>query len=576
MRAQVRVVVVAVVVAAVTALLPAAGHAASAPGAGKPPAGTGMNTSAAFANPNCDKAGGPYGKLKFVLKAGYPDPGGAPICVAVWKKGKDNGGATYQGVTKDSIKVVALEANDAQLAATPAPGKSIDNADGALGSGTMQDALNDAISVYEAFFETYGRTVDLEFVTSTGNDETAQRADAVAVKAKKPFAVIDVTWAGHDVFEREIAAAKIPVFGTGNAATYQSTQEQAPYRWGQADPMASALNAAEFVGKQLAGKKAQYAGDDSLNGQSRKFGVIYPTGLFDAKLFEKALAKYHVTIAPGATITYPAPTGVLGDPVVAQEVAPSALTKFKGTGVTSVILLADQGMIQTLTKKATDQDYHPEWVITSLNYNDLALFARNYDQEQWGHAFGIANIPVGFAVATAPTDTAVGDPVEWYYGKGKGTSNNGTLATVGTWLMEGIMYAGPKLTPATFKQGFFALPAQGGAADDQIYSVQYGYGRTAGLPYDEYLKGTQDFTVVWWDPDTLGAPSSPGGTPPQGVYWYLDKGKRYAAGQWPTKQMKFFDSSTAAYEFSDQPVPEAVPCPGCPSETGEGSPPSDA
>jgi hypothetical protein len=577
MRAGVRTGLVAIVMALVLVMPPVMAQAAARPpGTAAPPAGTGMGTAAAFANPHCNKSGGPYGKLEFVVKQGFPDPGGSPICVAVWK-GKDNGGATYEGVTKDTVKVVALLPNDQQTAALPPTGRAIDNSVGTTGSGTMHDALEDGLAVYQAFFETYGRKVEFDFVTSTGNDETAQRTDAVTVTAAKPFAVIDATWASHDTFEQAIAAAKIPVMGLGNTATYQSAQQQAPYRWGQADAMSSAVNTAEFLGKQLAGKKAAYAGDASIQSQTRKFGVVYPTGAFDPSLFNKALAKYHATISPSSTITYPLPSGVLGDPAQAQELAPTAITKLKGTGVTSVVLLADQGMINALLKKATDQDYHPEWILTSYNYNDLALFARNYDQDQWKHAFGISSLPVGFGAAgVAVSDPSINDPVQWYFGKGKGTTSVPTYSVVLTWLMEGIMYAGPKLTPATFEQGLFAAPAQGGAADDSPFSVLVGYGRTPGLPYDEYLRGTQDFTMVWWDPDTLGAPATPGGTPQPGVYWYLDSGKRYSAGHWPTKPLKFFDKSTAKSTVPGMPVLEPVPCDGCPSQTGQGEPPSRA
>ena len=38
----------------------------------------------------------------------FPHPFGVPQCVVPLKKGESNGGATSQGVTKDSIKVVTL------------------------------------------------------------------------------------------------------------------------------------------------------------------------------------------------------------------------------------------------------------------------------------------------------------------------------------------------------------------------------------------------------------------------------------------------------------------------------------
>ena len=179
-----------------------------APGTGKPPAGTGINTAAAFANPLCDKNAGPYGRLDFVVE------GGGPVCVAVWKEGKDNGGATYQGVTKDTIKVVVLVPNEQQMAAVPATERPIELRDRPARHG--QDVFSDALAAYEHIFggpTPTAATIELEFVTSTGDDEAAQRADAVTVKAKKPFVVIDsTTRPSLAVFDTEIVAAKIPVF----------------------------------------------------------------------------------------------------------------------------------------------------------------------------------------------------------------------------------------------------------------------------------------------------------------------------------------------------------------------------
>ena len=48
-----------------------------------------------------------------------------------------------------------------------------------------------------------------------------------------------------------------------------------------------AINAAEFMGKQLAGKKAQYAGDTAMHSQTWKFGVMYADPVTDTDLFNK-------------------------------------------------------------------------------------------------------------------------------------------------------------------------------------------------------------------------------------------------------------------------------------------------
>jgi len=546
------------------ALVPGpASAAAKAPGTGKPPAGTGIGSAAALANPLCDKTQGiaGYGKLDFVIKGGAPDPGGSPICVAAWKKGKSNGGATAQGVTKDSVKVIALVPNDQQASATIAQLRPKNNATGQPGS--VQNALSDALPAFAHVYESYGRKVDLQYVTSSGDDESAQRADAVTVIGMKPFAVFDANNTGHPFFEAAVAADKIPVFGNG--ATFDATQKQTPYRWGQSDVQSSALNVAEFAGKQLAGNKAQYAGDSALHDKTRVLGVVHPDGVIDVNLFNKTLAKYGAKIAPDATVTYPASTSTTGDPTVAQQQAPLAVTKLKAAGVTTIILLTDSAFTKALLDQATKQDYHPEWVISGFQNQEFFFTARGYDQDQWSHAFGLSNLPP-FSSATT-TDTSTYDPVQWYWGKNKGTSS-ATIYTGLNWAMSGIMYAGPKLTPKTFQQGLFAVPGAGGAPSNSTTSVQHGYGRTANLPYDEYLRGSQDYTTVWWDPHTLGPalgalPASPG------TLWYVDGAKRYNAGHWPTKALTFFDQSTAIHEGANTtPVP--VPCKGCPSETGAG------
>jgi hypothetical protein len=539
--------------------------AAKAPGTGKPPAGSGLGTAAALANPLCDKSEGiaGYGKLDFVIKGGAPDEGGSPVCVAVWK-GKNNGGATHRGVTKDSVKVIALVPNDQQAGSTIAQLRPRNNATGQPGS--VQDGLSDGLAAYAHVYQTYGRDVDLEFVASSGDDEAAQRADAVTVIAKRPFAVFDANQTGHPFFEAAVATAKIPVFGNG--ATFEATQKQAPYRWGQSDVQSSALNVAEFAGKQLTGKKAEYAGDEAMHSQMRKLGLVRPDGVLDVDLLDRAMAKYGAKVAPGATFVYPASTATTGDPTVAAQQAPTAITKLKDGGVTTVILLTDSAMTKALLEQATKQDYHPEWIISGFQNQEFFFTARGYDQTQWAHAFGLSNLPP-FGTSTATNIASLIDPVQWYWGQGKGTSSS-TIFTGLNWVMSGIMYAGPNLTPKTFQQGLFAVPGAGGAPSNSTTSVQHGYGRTANLPYDEYLRGSQDYTVVWWDPNTLGVSLSAALPPSPGTLWYLDGAKRYYAGHWPTKPLKFFDESNAIHEPPPGNPPVPVPCKGCPSETGAG------
>ena len=112
------------------------------------------------------------------------------------------------------------------------------------------------------------------FVTSSGSDEAAQRADAVTVKQMKPMFVIDGT-SGLSTLASVLAADKYIVFSYGT--TTQESLDQQPYRWGQNDANAAIVNSAQFIGRQLAKKKAEFAGDTAMQSKPRTFGAVVPS-----------------------------------------------------------------------------------------------------------------------------------------------------------------------------------------------------------------------------------------------------------------------------------------------------------
>ena len=69
------------------------------------------------------------------------------------------------------------------------------------------------------------------------------------------------------------------------------------------------------------------------------------------------------------------------------------IAKLKSAGVTSVILAGDPVFPTFLTKEATAQGYFPEWVVLGYAFTDTAVFGRQYDQQQWAHAFGVSLLP---------------------------------------------------------------------------------------------------------------------------------------------------------------------------------------
>ena len=441
----------------------AAGAAVAPPsGAARPPAGSGIGTTAALQNPRCshdDPQFGVYGRFNSMIA------GGGTVCVKPWHAGDDNGGSTAPGVTKSTITVVGVVPNDAELAGVSraAGTAAVNRASDA--TGTYKDAVHDYLLAAMRYYETWGRDIEMKFVTSSGTDESAQRADVVAITAEKPFAVVNFVGVGLDILEGELAKSKILVWGS--ATTSQKALAAAPYRWGLSDAQAGAVNSAEVIGKQLVAKKAKFAGGDDLKTQTRKFGVVYIPTLIDIAQFKQALAKYHGAVA--SENSYTSNGATFGDASLAQDQAPVIVTKMKNAGVTTVVLFSDVAMNKAMMDQATKQDWFPEWFITGSVFQDIAIFARGYDQQQFAHTFGVSNLPPYTQTDPTPAPpakslTVLINPLNWYWGEHVGTEVPSNMTTRIPWLLNGIQAAGPILTPRTFQQGLFAIPAAGGAA----------------------------------------------------------------------------------------------------------------
>jgi hypothetical protein len=490
-----------------------------------------------------------------------------PPCVTPWAA-KNNGGATASGVTKDSIKVVVYTATDEEIRQGPSTGVPTNRATGA--PGDFSQAVKDMLAVFaHGEWETYGRSVDLEIVNRSGTDEAAQRADALAVSGMKPFYVADLTTGGSPIFAAAVANSKIIVQSA--AGTAEDAARQAPYRWlGAGDPNGPAINAGEFARKSLVGKPARFGGDD-VKSKTRKFGVIYPDTGIDVNLFLDQLPKNgYVT----ASYTLPAAAADIADEI--QRQAGTLIPKMKSSGVTTMVVFGPYQAVAPLATAASTQEYTPEWFIPGNLGIDVSVLGRSVDQDQWAHAFGIGQLFPPIVGEALNQNTAYFD---WYWGPDSGTYQSTTLSAWST-LFRGVMFAGPKLSPKTFQQGMFSVPASGGAATGNTQNYLTGYGPAAGLPYDEYGALGYDFYMFWWDPQSVGVSNiiAASGT---GRYAYLNSAKRYAVGTWPKGEPKFFDKASSIYEETASETPTAgqatlpavdrlpvYPCEKCPSSGG--------
>jgi hypothetical protein len=78
--------------------------------------------------------------------------------------------------------------------------------------------------------------------------------------------------------------------------------------------------------------------------------------------------------------------------------------------------------------------------------------------------------------------------------------------------------------------------------------------------------GVDDATEVWWNPSISG-PDELGRIGP-GLYEYVQGGKRYLPGQWPTVSTQAFQKAGAVAIYSKPPVAERVPNYPSPAQNG--------
>jgi len=221
-----------------------------------------------------------------------------------------------------------------------------------------------------------------------------------------------------------------------------------------------------------------------------------------------------------------------------------------------VLLFTSFGMNQEVLKSADKLDYHPEWVFSGMGAQDIEITARilqGQAPDQMKHVFGLGDLPLYVA--------GIDDPqvhwFNWYWGPNKGVYSAGTVGTLYL-INAGVSLAGPKLTPDTFRQGLFSYPAYGGAASNQVVTFMFGYGKSAGLPYNEYSQVGLDYAIMWWNPTEVGKGKIlfDDGT---GKFMYIDNAKRYYAGQWKKGEPKLFDPSNSIAQFNALPQSDAVP-----------------
>ena len=456
----------------------------------------------------------------------------------------DNGGATATGVTASSIKVVYYQAQETDpILNYITQAVKVDDTN-AQTAQTMQDW----VTFYNHFYETYGRKVEMVPFTATGGagDEVAARADANTIAQDiKPFAV----WGGPiltPAFGDELAARGVLCISCGPGSSYDYFTKRAPYLWGLGIlPEQGQTHVVEYLSKELNDGNAEHAGDPAMQGEKRKFGLVYiSTSDTDEQVTDRFEANLNgAGIQLAERLAYKSPVDLQND-------APALIAKLKSAGVTSVLFAGDPVAPQPLTQAATGQEYFPEWIITGSALTDTAAFARTYDQKQWAHAFGVS-----FGAARSdPETTGSKFLYRWFFGKDAPAAQAAaSTAVINPALFFPVLQGmGPHVTAQDFQDALFA----GNATPHAITQPSLSYGNKGLWPQTDY-SGVDDATEIWWDPSASGKDEIE--RQGQGLYQYVDGGKRYFPGEWPSQPSRAFDPSGAVTIYTTPPASEQVP-----------------
>ncbi len=445
-------------------------------------------------------------------------------CKPGWT-GASNGGATYKGVTGSTVNLVFYQAPSSQQL------NSITAAAGQTSSNALEDhTINVYAQFFSRYYQTYGRHVNVEIFNSQAQlgDASGARADAVATDQQYHAFVnvgsSDVGGTGDSYLDETARRGIVNIAGEALPQSFYAAH--APFVFGML-PSTDTSDAmvAEYIAKRLGThSRARFGGADSnppVNGQPRRYGILYPTTNLDGtpSTYSRVGDDVSARLAKEGIPTA-AKIGYSLDVNTAETQATNAAQQFKAAKVTTVVCLCDPFSPIFGTKAATEQGYFPEWLQTGYQLQDSDFFARQYDPRQWQHNFGVSSLPVAPKPQTTQwwrayksidptTDPPIDAPLDFY-----------SLLLA----FSGLEGAGPRLDPRTFADGMFRVRL----ISDSPLVPSFFYTRT------DY-GGIKDAQEVWWDPKAVAPDGQPGN------YQSVDGGHRYLLGQWPTAPTTVFD-----------------------------------
>lgn len=441
----------------------------------------------------------------------------APPCIPKWPDGADNGGATYPGVTKDSISFVMFQCQSNEQV------DAILASQGLAASDEETDAMLDAwAKVINKHYETYGRTFKWERIKGdcpTSPPDPAKARQAAAEVAKKKPMFVYVAGGGSaaaDVFAQN---GIVSVGVQWNIEQFYAGRR--PFRW-DIFPSANetATWMAEYYCKKLAKKPASNAGQvihPQIGGRNtiRKLGIVVPDDGTGTILPAAQQVSRLVTECSGVEtpiFTYQS------DINRATEQTRATVAGLIEKKITTVTCMCDPIAPVFSTQGMTQNNYYPEHMLAGMGLLDYDVLGRLYDQAQWAHAFGPSQLaePVPFDQSDAARIwRAAGKP-------GLPCAACNLLSGYMSLVASMINVAGPNLNPGTVEAALVGRNySRGGWAETGgqagVYLIKFGQ--------NDY-NAISDFREVYWDSTARSTIDGKAG-----AYVSMNKGRRYAGGE---------------------------------------------
>ena len=445
----------------------------------------------------------------------------SPPCIARFTG--NNGGATYPGVTADTVNIVEIH---------PIYPQGVAQALVASGIEASDDQYREFLQIEQDFFnkhyEFYGRKMKVYFWPEQCSDPACWRADAKAMVAKyHPFMA---TWytAGiaPEAYTDELT--QLGVISAGTSPLSDSFFKQhAPFAWDlfpQGNRQADMLG--DYYCKKMWGQNASRAGDPTMQLKKRKLGIITseePAALEVAQQFKKDVTGGECGSEADGTTIYT----MSADATTASDQYPTLVTRMKNDGITTRAWVGDA------PGKAEDdkQQYFPENLMSFASDNDVVgrLYEGLNSPNQMAHLFGIGWQQKAQPVQNQDFYKAIKDINPSY---DPPRISQATFYGLSLFAMF-MQWAGPNLTPKTVEQGARTSPQIGGWVNPHPwpgwkccnpYVNEYKFGVDANS-----YTGKVDAKEEYWDSHAVSADDNQ-----PGAFVCVDPNcRRYEIGQWP-------------------------------------------